>query len=210
MLTAGKLGDDITGIYDGKTVYIYVNGVLEATTETAGGNIKNPTNGEPTTIGADPQGAVAVSDFLTKMKLYSAKIWTEPAYGKFKHNIFDSLTVTAHSNGLTTWNGSKAVMDSSAQNTNASSQRIRVSKLTSGNGLVGDMKEIRATGTYVDTFTKDSTFTKLFIRLNGNVVDTGIWIDVSTLTNGKTYKLEFDVTSYGTYKVTIENIRILE
>jgi len=73
---------DVTGIYDGKNIYIYVNGVLEGTLETAGGVIKNPTNGEHTIIGSNPSNSTGTgtdAGNLAKMKLYSAKIWTAPA-----------------------------------------------------------------------------------------------------------------------------------
>jgi len=199
---------DVTGKYDGKYVYLYVNGVLEGTLETEGGNIKNPTGGEHVVIGADPHGTgVNTSTYLAKMKLYSAKIWTAPAYGKFTRDAIDTLTVTAGT--YATWDGTKGVIDSSAYNTNQNSQYIRIDRYI--NGTYIDTPWIqRGKGTYSKSFFKDSGFNKIFIKLNGNQADGYIVIDLSTLTNGKTYRLEFDVTEYDYYKVTIENIRILE
>lgn len=72
---------DVTGMYDGKYLYIYVNDVLEGTLETAGGVIKNPTNGEHTIIGSNPSNSTGTgtdAGSLAKMKLYEAKIWTVP------------------------------------------------------------------------------------------------------------------------------------
>ena len=69
---------DVTGIYDGQYLYIYVNGILEGTLETTGGNIKNPNNSIPTAIGGNPN-ASGISSEIAKMKLYSAKVWTAPA-----------------------------------------------------------------------------------------------------------------------------------
>ena len=208
---------DVTGIYDGTKIYLYINGTLEGTKVTTnGGNIKNPGDIVNVFIGANPSSDSGDSDGIDyvdrvgKMKLYSASV-SEAVDDKLVRNIFTaSMILNASTTGNVIWDGSKVVINSSSQNTDTAYQHIKVQKRLSATHVESLGPNLYSTGKYSNVFVKDATFNQIWVLMNGNVADYGVRFDVSSLTNGKSYTLEFDVTSYGTYTATIENIRILE
>ena len=107
------------------------------------------------------------------------------------------------------WNGTSLEIDTSSYNSDPTNQLLWVQKF-SGGVFVDNITNMSSVGSYLTTFKKEASFDGTTILLWGNSGHGSGIIDVSSLTNGTTYTLKFDVTEYGNYTATITNIGIYE
>ena len=58
------------------------------------------------------------------------------------------------------------------------------------------------------TFTKDSSFDRMRLAMNGNKADATVWIDCSNLENGVSYTISFNIDKYETFHVEVSDLAI--
>ena len=160
----------------------------------------NPTNGSAVTTGEVKLG-ISYNKFLpaapTKNR-YKFVGWSKNYFNHDKAIMSDSNCIR---------NGTTFTFDSGSSNTNESSARFAVQTF-SGLTYVSDIFETGNVGLAACVFTKNSSYSHIRLKLNGNNVDTYFFIDVTGLVDGEQYVLQANILELSLNHMVVKDVMI--
>ena len=160
----------------------------------------NPTNGSAVTTGKVKLG-ISYNTFLpaapTKNN-YKFVGWSKNYFNHDKAIMSDSNCIR---------NGTTFTFDSGSSNTNESSARFAVQTF-SGLTYVSDIFETGNVGLAACVFTKNSSYSHIRLKLNGNNVDTYFFIDVTGLVDGEQYVLQANILELSLNHMVVKDVMI--
>ena len=192
--------------YDGSSEFLYgfsnrEEDVLEFQWASSVYDAKfNPTNGSSVTTGKVKFG-ISYNPFLpaapTKSN-YKFVGWSKNYFNHDKAIMSDSNCIR---------NGTTFTFDSGSSNTNESSARFAVQTF-SGLTYVSDIFETGNVGLAACVFTKNSSYSHIRLKLNGNNVDTYFFIDVTGLVDGEQYVLQANILELSLNHMVVKDVMI--
>ncbi len=160
----------------------------------------NPTNGSAVTTGEVKFG-ISYNPFLpaapTKTN-YKFVGWSKNYFNHDKAIMSDSNCIR---------NGTTFTFDTGSSNTNESSARFAVQTF-SGLTYVSDIFETGNVGLTACVFTKNSSYSHIRLKLNGNNVDTYFFIDVTGLVDGEQYVLQANIVELSLNHMVVKDVMI--
>ncbi len=161
----------------------------------------NPTNGSSVTTGKVKFG-ISYNPFLpvapTKSN-YKFVGWSKNYFNHDKAIMSDSNCIR---------NGTTFTFDSGSSNTNESSARFAVQTFSDLNTYVSDIFETGNVGLAACVFTKNSSYSHIRLKLNGNNVDTYFFIDVTGLVDGEQYVLQANIVELSLNHMVVKDVMI--
>ena len=174
--------------------------ILEAQWETAVYDVKfDPTNGESVTTGSAKFGQSYGSYFPSNPTKngYNFVGWSK---NFFNHNM-------AIIDDCCSQNGTTFTFDTGSANTNSGSMSFAVQGCIGTSTYVKDLCSTQSIGLVSFVITKDSSYTFIKIKLNGNNKDAYFYIDATHLANGQ-YVLQVNILEMSMNRIVVKDIMI--
>lgn len=193
--------------YDSTAEFLYgfsnrEKDVLEVQWESSVYDAKfNPTNGSAVTTGEVKFG-ISYNPFLPAAPTKTNYKFVGWSKNYFNHNF----AIMSDSNCIR--NGTTFTFDTGSSNTNESSARFAVQTFSDLNTYVSDIFETGNVGLAACVFTKNSSYSHIRLRLNGNNVDTYFFIDVTGLVDGEQYVLQANIVELSLNHMVVKDVMI--
>lgn len=193
--------------YDSTAEFLYgfsnrEKDVLEVQWESSVYDAKfNPTNGSAVTTGEVKFG-ISYNPFLPAAPTKTNYKFVGWSKNYFNHNF----AIMSDSNCIR--NGTTFTFDTGSSNTNESSARFAVQTFSDLNTYVSDIFETGNVGLAACVFTKNSSYSHIRLKLNGNNVDTYFFIDVTGLVDGEQYVLQANIVELSLNHMVVKDVMI--